>query len=148
MRCQHPMPCYIKNMMTSSNGNITRVTGLLRGKFIGRRWLPLAKTSDTELWCFLWSTPEQTVEQTIADDLRRHRAHYDVNVMIDLNSKSQSWAYCPYWKVREIKIKLFSNLLKLKLCTMQPFSSLNLVEIVSIPGIVLRWNDARRKEKW
>ena len=32
-----------------------------------------------ELWCFLWSAPEQTVEQTRdAGDLRRHRAHYDV----------------------------------------------------------------------
>ena len=25
----------------------------------------LTKASDTELWCFLWSVPEQTVEQTI-----------------------------------------------------------------------------------
>ena len=28
------------------------------------RWIPLTKTSDAELWCFLWSAPEQTVEQT------------------------------------------------------------------------------------
>ena len=26
---------------------------------------PLTKARDTELWCFLWSAPEQTVEQTI-----------------------------------------------------------------------------------
>ena len=26
---------------------------------------PLTKASDTEFWCFLWSAPEQTVEQTI-----------------------------------------------------------------------------------
>ena len=26
---------------------------------------PLTKASDAELWCFLWSTPEQTDEQTI-----------------------------------------------------------------------------------
>ena len=52
-------------MMTSSNGNIFRVTGPLRGEFTGHRWIPLTKVSDAELWCFLWSPPEQTVEQTI-----------------------------------------------------------------------------------
>ena len=26
---------------------------------------PLTKASDAELWCFLWSEPEQTAEQTI-----------------------------------------------------------------------------------
>ena len=38
-------------MMTSSNENIFRVTG--------------PKSSDAELWCFLWYATEQTVEQTI-----------------------------------------------------------------------------------
>ena len=28
-------------------------------------WIPLTMASDTELWCFLGSGPEQTVEQTI-----------------------------------------------------------------------------------
>ena len=27
-------------------------------------WIPLTKASDVELWCFLWSAPEQTVEYT------------------------------------------------------------------------------------
>ena len=54
---------YWPNMMTSSNGNIFRVTGTLFGEFTGHRWIPLPhKASDAELWCFLWSTPEQTVE--------------------------------------------------------------------------------------
>ena len=26
------------------------------------RWIPLRKASDAELWCFLWSTPEQTAK--------------------------------------------------------------------------------------
>ena len=51
--------------MTSSNENIFRVTGPLWGESIGHLWFPLTKASDVELWCFLWSTPEQTVEQTI-----------------------------------------------------------------------------------
>ena len=44
-------------MMTSSNGNIFRVTGLLCGEFTGHRWSPRTKGSDAELWCFLWSAP-------------------------------------------------------------------------------------------
>ena len=45
-------------MMTSSNGNIFRVTGPLWGGFTGHRWIPYIKASDAELWCFLWSAPE------------------------------------------------------------------------------------------
>ena len=46
------------DMMTSSNGNIFRVTGHLCGEFTGPRWIPHTKASDAELWCLLWSTPE------------------------------------------------------------------------------------------
>ena len=52
-------------MMTSSYGNIFRVTGPLYGEFTGHRWIPLTKPSDAELWCFLWSAPEQTADQTM-----------------------------------------------------------------------------------
>ena len=52
-------------MITSSNGNIFRVTGPLCGEFTGQWWIPLTKASDAELWCFLWSVAEQSVEQTI-----------------------------------------------------------------------------------
>ena len=41
-------------MMTSSNGNIFRVTGHLCGEFTG----PLTKASDAEFWCFLLSASE------------------------------------------------------------------------------------------
>ena len=41
------------------------VTGPLWGESTGRRWIPLPKAGDAELWCFLWPAPEQTVEQTI-----------------------------------------------------------------------------------
>ena len=46
------------DMVTSSNGNIFRVTGPLCGEFTGNRWIPHTKASDAELWCFLWSAPE------------------------------------------------------------------------------------------
>ena len=44
-----------QSMMTSSNGNIFRVTGALCGEFTGHRWIPRTKASDAELWCFLRS---------------------------------------------------------------------------------------------
>ena len=49
-------------MMTSSNRNIFRVTGPLWGE---PTVTPLTRASDAGLWCFLWSAPEQIVEQTI-----------------------------------------------------------------------------------
>ena len=48
----------IRNMMTSSNGNIFRVTGNLCGEFTGPRWISRIKASDAELWCFPWSASE------------------------------------------------------------------------------------------
>ena len=52
-------------MMTSSNGSMFHVTGPLWGESTGHRWIPLTKASDAELWCFLWSAPEQTFEKTV-----------------------------------------------------------------------------------
>ena len=54
---------FSKNMMKSSYDNIFRVTGPLCGEFTGQWWIPFTKASDAELWCFLWSAPEQTVER-------------------------------------------------------------------------------------
>ena len=50
-----PATYTIPNMMTSSNGNMFRVTGHLCGEFTGHRWIPLTKTSDAEFYfscCF------------------------------------------------------------------------------------------------
>ena len=55
--------------------NHFRVTGPLCREFTVYRWIPLTQGSDTELWCFLWSAPEQTVWD--AGDSKRHRAHYE-----------------------------------------------------------------------
>ena len=49
-------------MMTSSNGNIFRVTGHLCGEFAANRRIPCIKASDAELWCFLWYVPEWMVD--------------------------------------------------------------------------------------
>ena len=83
-------------MMTSSNGIIFRVTGSLCGEFTCHRWIPLTKASDAELWCFLWYAPwiNGWVSNREAGDLRHHRAHYDVIVMLNLLTKtSQCWKF-------------------------------------------------------
>ena len=88
-------------MMTSPNGNILHVTGSLWGNpsvtggFPHKEpvtckifpfddvimhihiWIPLTKASDAELWCFLRSASEQTVEQAIQTP-----PHYAVTVMV------------------------------------------------------------------
>ena len=50
-------------MMTSSYGNIFRVTGHLCGEFTGPRWIPHTKASDAELSCFLWSASDKPLSK-------------------------------------------------------------------------------------
>ena len=54
--------------MTSSNGNISRVTVLSCGEFTGHRnsqQFPAQRPVARILFCFLWSVPESTVQQTM-----------------------------------------------------------------------------------
>ena len=71
------------SMMTSWSGNIFRVAGPFCGEFISHRWIPSTKASGAELWCFLWSWPEQKgwVSNRDAGNLRRHCADYGVTIM-------------------------------------------------------------------
>ena len=84
-------------MMTSSNGNIFRVTDPLCEEFTGHRWIPRTKASDAELWCFLWTISDAWincwVNNRVAGDLRRYRAHYDVTVMQDCNIRRHQFTY-------------------------------------------------------
>ena len=69
-----------RNTMTSSNGNIFRVTGPLCWEFTGPGELPTQRPVTRMLslicvWINGW------VNNHEAGDLRRHRGHYDVNVM-------------------------------------------------------------------
>ena len=45
-------------MVTSSNGNICRVTGPLCGECTGQWWIPRTKASNAALWCSLSSAPQ------------------------------------------------------------------------------------------
>ena len=74
---------WVPVMVTSSNGNIFRVTGPLWGEFTGHWWIPLTKANDAGLWSFLFICGwiNGWVNNREAGDLRRHCAYYDVTVM-------------------------------------------------------------------
>ena len=73
------------HMMTSSNGNIFRVTGILCGEFTGHRWIPTQRpvTRSFDLFFDLHQKKNSSVNNREAGDLRRHRAHYVVSLMMD-----------------------------------------------------------------
>ena len=77
-------------MMKSSNGTILCITGHLCGEFTGPRWIPHTKASDAELWCFflicIWING--CVNNRDAGDLRRHRTHHDIIVMLYQNTET------------------------------------------------------------
>ena len=79
-------------MMTSSNGNISRVTGPLWGESTGHWWIPLTKASYVELWCFLWCTPSKLLSnqsrrrwfETLVRSLWRHcNEHCELLTQVD-----------------------------------------------------------------
>ena len=82
-------------MITSSNGNISRVTCHLYGEFTGLRWIPRTKSqwrgalifSLICVWINGW------VNNCEAGDLRRYRAHYNVIVICK---------YRPFWPVLNV----------------------------------------------
>ena len=70
-------------MMTSSNGNIFRVTGPSCGEFTDHRWIPPHKGQwgGALMFSLIWAWINDWVNNREAGDLRHHRAHYDVIVM-------------------------------------------------------------------
>ena len=94
--CRWTSLSYKSVMMTSSNGNIFRVTGPLCGEFTGHRWIPRTKASDAELWCFLWSALwiNGWVNNRDAGDLRRNRTYYDVIVILFVLVKTVTRVLC------------------------------------------------------
>ena len=79
-----------RNMMTSSNGNIFRVTGHLCGEFTGPRRIPHTKASDAELWCFLSSALNKRLSkqwwswwfETLSRPLWRHYNEHCISTYI------------------------------------------------------------------
>ena len=101
-----------KFMMTSSNGNIFRVTGHLCGVFTGLRWIP-----HTGQWCgalmfsLICAWINGWVNTREAGDLRRYHAHYDVRVMWKRSEMPHnSTARMRYVCFREFKVWSMSYL--------------------------------------
>ena len=82
--------------MTSSNGNIFRVTGPLWGEFTGPGEFPtqrpVTRSFDVSLIC-VWING--WVNNREAGDLRRHRGYYDVNVMFCTYSHWVIYTFIP-----------------------------------------------------
>ena len=77
---------HAQHMMTLSNGNIFRVTGHLSGEFTGHRWIPPQRPVTRSFDVFFdLRLNKRLSNNREAGDLRRHRAHYDVNVMLEGN---------------------------------------------------------------
>ena len=69
-------------MMTSSNGNIFRVIGPLCGEFTGPGEFPTQRPVTRSFDVFFdLRLNKRLINNREAGDLRRHRGHYDVNVM-------------------------------------------------------------------
>ena len=93
-------------IMTSSNGNIFRVTGHLCGEFPGHRWIPLTKASDAALmFSLICAWTNGWANNRAADGWRRHRAHYDVIVMVKEQFSNKYYGLSSW----VLKIKFVSN---------------------------------------
>ena len=79
----------VVNMMTSSNGNIFRVTGLLCGEFTGHRWITRTKASDAEFHDFCAFT-NNWANNGDAGYLRRH-CNETINLGVAMTTPSFRW---------------------------------------------------------
>ena len=100
----------INYMMTSSNGNIFRITGPLCGEFTGDRWIPLTKASNAggtlmfplicalnkrlskQSWGWWFETPSRSLWRHCNVDLLAN-----VSVKLDTQSISGSPRESPLW---------------------------------------------------
>ena len=88
------------SMLTSSNGNIFRLTGHLCGEFTGPGEFPTQRPVTRSFYGFFFICAwiNGWVNNRGAGDLRRSRAHYDVNVMLhSLILKMRTWLVRQIW---------------------------------------------------
>ena len=100
----------IMSMMTSSNGNIFRVTGSLCREFTSHRWIHSPVTGEFPsqkpvtqalMFSLIYAWINAWVNNREAGDLRRHGAHYDVTVMSSFKKMylkmlwTKWWPFCP-----------------------------------------------------
>ena len=109
-------------MMTSSNGNIFRVTGHLCGEFTGPRWIPHTKASHAELWCFFDLRPNKQLSkqwwswwfETPSRPLWRHRNVSSKNL-------SNAWIHVYIWSRRYTHYLIYYATWHTQWCTKQHF---------------------------
>ena len=108
-RTHNPICAVFETLVLPQNyGNIFRVTVPLWREFTGHRWIPLTKASDVELWCFLWSVPEQTLSkqskrwwyETSSRSLWRHCNGASIHQRLLYSAEPKSWRlmniFCVY----------------------------------------------------
>ena len=99
------IPIYTGIMMTSSNGNIFRVTDHLCGEFTGPGDFPTKRPVTRSFDVFFDMRPNKRfgwVNTGEAGDLRRHRAHYDVIVMWNMFSMEHILLYFASCYIRNV----------------------------------------------
>ena len=100
-------------MMTSSNGNIFRVTSHLCGEFTGPRWIPPHKGQwrGALMFSLICVWINDWVNNREAGDLRRYRAHYDVTVRCSASDFHLGGHYCGItlesWYLKSLVTLLF-----------------------------------------
>ena len=81
-------------MMTSSNKNIFRVTGHLCGEFTGRRWMNSPHKGQWRgalMFSLIGAWINGWVNNGEAGDLRRHRTHCDITVIVHGKEHGSLW---------------------------------------------------------
>ena len=90
-------PPHSGSMMTSSNGNIFRVTGHLCGEFTGPQWIHKGQWRRTLVFSLICARINDWVNNREAGDLRRHRTHYDVIVMtVTEENDGKKWRFLKF----------------------------------------------------
>ena len=85
---------FVNIMMTSSNETSFRVTGPLCGEFTGPGDFPhKGQWRGALMFSLICAWINDWVNNREAGDLRRHRGHYDVNVMILFITLTHMWQY-------------------------------------------------------
>ena len=76
---------------------------VIKSKHFPRHWscvrgIHRSQVDSPEAWCFLWSVHEDTLSKQ-SSDWKRHRAHYDVTVMIlqpNINRSASCGVFCEF----------------------------------------------------
>ena len=126
--------------MTSSYGNIFRVTGHLCAEFTGHRWIPCTKASDAELWCFFdLRLKKRLSNQCAVGYLRRHRA--TAMNWIDISFMRGIKVWIPYGPCRDRSINITTWAMFLRIGRLTRYRVALIINIFTMEiSILVRWH--------